>query len=262
MSINIDINKVTTTIDDYINKITRIIEKKKICLIDLNNLNNKIKKIELLNNNEKISQIKKDLEEKEKSLNNKIQLLEKEKKEFENKEKQKIIFTTTLAESIEEKKTEIINKISIIQNIIEPIKFQYTEFKNIFYKIEEIIKLEDIKNIENIVKEEIKKIGQILSDENNTNFICNKIEEDINKAIDDFGIKIRERNSMIEQIIKEKPGIFFGTRKINYTRAWDISKEIYNATIEISQLNNNRYNCEILNDIRQIFTEIIELCQK
>jgi len=255
---SIDIDNITQTINDHINKITRIIEKKKICLIDLNNLN---KKIELLNNNEEISQIKKKLEDKEKSLNDKIQLLEKEKKEFENKEKQKIIFTTTLAESIEEKKTEIINKISIIQNIIEPIKFQYTEF----YKIEEIIniiKLEDIKNIENIVKEEIKKIGQILSDENNTNFICNKIEEDINKAIDDFGIKIRERNSMIEKIIKEKPGIFFGTPKINYTHAWGISKEIYNATIEISQLNNNRYNCEILNDIRQIFTEIIELCQK
>lgn len=256
---SIDIDNITQTINDHINKITRIIEKKKICLIDLNNLN---KKIELLNNNEEISQIKKKLEDKEKSLNDKIQLLKKEKKEFENKEKQKIVFTTTLAESIEEKKQEIINKILIIQNIIEPLKYIYTEFTNIFSKTEEIKNTINLEDIENIVNEEIKKIGQILSDKNNTNFICNKIEEDINKAIDNFGIKIRERNSMIEKIIKEKAGIFFGRRKINYTRAWDISKEIYNATEERLKLNNNRYNCEILNDIRQIFTEIIELCQK
>ena len=56
--------------------------KKKICLKELNDLNKKIEEIELLNNNEEISQIKKKLDDKEKSLNNKIQLLEEKKKKF------------------------------------------------------------------------------------------------------------------------------------------------------------------------------------
>ena len=98
MSIDKDINEIITTIDDHISKITKIIGKKKICLKELNDLNKKIEEIELLNNNEEISQIKKKLEDKEKSLNYKIQLLEEKKKEFEtlqeNKEVKKTIFST------------------------------------------------------------------------------------------------------------------------------------------------------------------------
>ena len=87
MSIDKDINEIITTIDDHISKITKIIDKKKICLKELNDLNKKIEEIELLNNNEEISQIKKKLDDKEKSLNNKIQLLEEKKKNLKHYKK-------------------------------------------------------------------------------------------------------------------------------------------------------------------------------
>ena len=190
MSINIDINKVTTTIDDHISKITKIINKKKNCLKEFNDLNNRIKEIELLNNNEEISQIKKELEDKEKSLNNKIQLLQIKKEELqtlqENKEVQKILFSTTLAESQEEKKEEIKKKILKIQNIIKPLYNLYNDFSNIFLKTEQILKelnTINLKDIEIIVNNEITKINKISSSLDNKDFICDNIKKEIESIL-------------------------------------------------------------------------------
>lgn len=262
MSIDKDINEIITTIDDHISKITKIIGKKKICLKELNDLNKKIEEIELLNNNEEISQIKKKLEDKEKSLNYKIQLLEEKKKEFEtlqeNKEVKKTIFSTTLATSQEEKKEEIKKKLKIIEYIIR--LNRYTEFGNIIPKTEEILKkinTINLEKLEKIVKEEIEEIYKLASEEN---FKCNSIEEEIYKNIEDLNNKIDERNALFYEINKDREN-FMVFRKRSYNDAKKISKETFNIANNIyTELYNKYNNCKILDNIKQIFEEILELC--
>jgi hypothetical protein len=272
MSINIDINKVTTTIDDHISKITRIINKKKNCLIDLNNLNNKIKKLELLNNNEEISQIKKELEDKEISLNNKIQLLKIKKEELqtlqENKEVQKTVFSTTLAESQEEKKEEIKKIILKIQNIIKPlynIINPLHNINNIFLITEQILnELDtiDLKDLKDIV------YNEITSSLDNKDLICDIIKKGMEEDNEELNKKLDEINKLINEITTNRKNfnnaIFFNLeKKKSYTEAKNISSETYTKIIEIF---NNKYikyyNCKILNNIRQLFEEILDLCHE
>ena len=272
MSIDKDINEIITTIDDHISKITKIIDKKKICLKELNDLNKKIEEIELLNNNEEISQIKKKLDDKEKSLNNKIQLLEEKKKEFEtlqeNKEVQKTIFSTTLATSIEEKKEEIKKKILKIQNIIKPLYNLYNDFINIFLKTEEILKelnTINLKDIEIIVNDEITKINKISSSLDNKDFICDKIKKEMDEDNEEFDKILDERNELFNEISINRTKyneslITFGNKK-SYSDAKIKSKETYNKIIDIFHNKYKRYyNCKIIDNIKQIFEEILELC--
>ena len=275
MSINIDINKVTTTIDDHISKITRIINKKKNCLIDLNNLNNKIKEIELLNNNEEISQIKKELEDKEKSLNNKIQLLQIKKEELqtlqENKEVQKILFSTTLAESQEEKKEEIKKIFLKIQNIIKPLYNTINplyNINNIFLITEQILnELDtiDLKNIKDKVYNEIIKISPSLD---NKDLICDIIKKEMEEDNEELNKKLDERNKLINEITSNKENynqafLFTFEKKKSYSDAKKISSETYDKIIDIFNNKYKKYyNCKILNNIRQLFEEILDLCHE
>ena len=274
MSINIDINKVTTTIDDHISKITKIINKKKNCLKEFNDLNNRIKEIELLNNNEEISQIKKELEDKEKSLNNKIQLLQIKKEELqtlqENKEVQKILFSTTLAESQEEKKEEIKKKILKIQNIIKPLYNLYNDFSNIFLKTEQILKelnTINLKDIEIIVNNEITKINKISSSLDNKDFICDNIKKEIDEDNEEFDKILDDRNELFNKISIDREKYnksFFTFDKIkSYSDAKIISKISYNKIIDIFYNKYKRfYNCKIIDNIKQIFKEILDLCHE
>lgn len=265
--IDIDIDYVTKTIDDHISKITRIINKKKNCLIDLNYLNNKIKEIELLNNNEEISQIKKELEDKEKSLNNKIQLLQIKKEELhtlqENKKVQEKVFSTTLAESQEEKKEEIKKIILKIQNIIEP----NNEIKNIFLNTKQILEefnTINLKSIEEIINQEITQIDTIIEDTKivNKDFFCNEINKDMEEAKKELDEKLDERNRLFDEISNYNKNRSIVTPKKSYTEANEISIKTQNIIDIYSDKYKTYYNCKIIYETRQLFKEILNLCHE
>ena len=150
MNLDIDINKVTKTIDDHISKITSIKNKKNICIEEVNKLNEKIKEIKLLttSNNTEVLQIKDQLENKEKSLKDNIQKLKAIEKEI------KIYKQKSYLKKIIDEINEIIDTANINLNNIK-------NFNNITNFNHNNIEYNNI--IDNVIKldEELKELNEI-----------------------------------------------------------------------------------------------------
>ena len=192
MSIDIDITNVTKTIDNSINKLNEIVDINHKCFEKLKTISILKEKINLLESdqNPDIIIIKKQLNEKEQELLNKLQ------------EIQEIQSTELTIEEILLEITTINNLLNnnIITNFLIQIKnILKDELPDYNLIIEEIIKLK--KDIEDLEKTEeylfeTRIYKYIIKLINNYHYICIKIQ---NKIFKDSIIKIYEINKVIEE---------------------------------------------------------------
>jgi hypothetical protein len=184
MSLDIDINIVTTTIDDHISKITSIIYKKNFCIQEIKKLNEKIKEIEILknSNNTEVLQIKNQLEDKENSLKDNIQLLKTIEKEIKTYKQKSYL-------------EKIINEISKIITITDENLNDIQNLRQYHYHI-----IDSNKNIySNFIKlkKELNQIKKLLSQQIFNN---EKIIELVTNDFDLISKKCENKEEFIEEI--------------------------------------------------------------
>jgi hypothetical protein len=182
MSLNI--NKVTTTIDDHISKITSIIKKKNICIEEVKKLNEKIKEIEILknSNNTEVLQIKDQLEDKENSLKDNIQQLKTIEKEIKTYKQKSYL-------------EKIINEISTIITITDKNLNDIQNLRHYHYHM-----IDSNKNIySNFIKlkKELNQIKKLLSQQIFNN---EKIIELVTNDFDLISKKCENKEQFIEDI--------------------------------------------------------------
>lgn len=184
MSLDIDINKVTTTIDDHISKITLIINKKNICIQEVKKLNEKIKEIEILknSNNTEVLQIKDQLEDKENSLKDNIQQLKTIEKEIKTYKQKSYL-------------EKIINEISKIITITDKNLNDIQNLRQYHYHM-----IDSNKNIySNFIKlkKELNQIKKLLSQQIFNN---EKIIELVTNDFDLISKKCENKEEFLEEI--------------------------------------------------------------